>query len=175
MLKLTEPTPEYDERIQAYRSGFLHPGASMDGGGGLIRYDDTAAWLEHVKEFSDPATVPPGKLPAAQYLAVREEDGKVVGVLQIRRAANEELFCYFGHIGYSVAPEERRKGYATEMLRQALGKCRGFGFRRVLVTCEPWNNGSRGTILKCGGRWESTVYEAERDRYLERYWFDVRG
>ena len=28
-------------------------------------------------------------------------------------------------------------------------------------------------ILKNGGVYESTVYEAERDRYLERYWIDL--
>ena len=29
------------------------------------------------------------------------------------------------------------------------------------------------TILKNGGVFESTVYEAEENRYLERYWIDL--
>ena len=173
MLKLVEPSMDYDAGIRAYRSAFLRPGASMDGGGSLIRYERTGDWLEHVRKWSDPATVPEGMSPAAQYICVREEDGKVVGILQIRRSMLPELVSYYGHIGYSVAPDERRKGYASWMLREALGRCRAFGISRALVTCVRENEASRRTILSCGGVWESTVYQAERDRYLERYWFDL--
>ena len=57
-MKLIEPTMEYDREIQAFRSEFLHPGMSMDGGGSLIRFANTAEWLERVEAFRRPETVP---------------------------------------------------------------------------------------------------------------------
>ena len=48
---LIEPTMEYDTQIQAYRREFLFPGMSMDGGGSLIRFDNTRDWLEHVEAY----------------------------------------------------------------------------------------------------------------------------
>ena len=59
------------------------------------------------------------------------------------------------------------------MLRLVLPKCRELGIDKVLITCIQGNEGSRKTILKCGGVYESIVYEADRDRYLERYWIDL--
>ncbi|MBQ6146940.1 MAG: GNAT family N-acetyltransferase, partial [Clostridia bacterium] len=94
-------------------------------------------------------------------------------MLQIRHYFNEYLEKYSGHIGYSVRPSERRKGYATAMLRDALPYCRELGIRDVLISCLTDNEGSRRTILRNGGVYESTVLEPERDRYLERYWIHL--
>ena len=40
-MKLTAPTMEYDESIQAYRREFLECGDSMDGTSRLRRFDST--------------------------------------------------------------------------------------------------------------------------------------
>ena len=170
---LIEPTMEYDTQLQAYRREFLFPGMSMDGGGSLIRFDHTKDWLAHVEAYKKQETVPADRVPATQYIYVREQDQKVVGVIQIRHRLNEVCAKYSGHIGYSVAPSERRKGYATQMLRLVLPKCRELGIDKVLITCIRGNEGSRRTILKNGGIYESTIYEQDRDRYLERYWISL--
>ena len=170
---LIEPTMEYAKDIEAYRQEFLDIEGSMDGCGSLRRCATAEEWIEKCRLGKDPATVPANLVPATQFIYVREEDGRVVGMLQIRHYFNEYLEKYSGHIGYSVRPSERRKGYATAMLRDALPHCRELGIRDVLISCLTDNEGSRRTILANGGVYESTVHEPERDRDLERYWIHL--
>ncbi len=164
---------EYDKQIQEYRREFLEYGGSMDGCGSLRHFDKTEDWLEQVELYKRPETTPPDFVPVTQYIYVRESDKKIVGVIQIRHYFNDFLEKYAGHIGYSVCPSERRKGYATQMLRLVLPECKKLGIDHVLVCCIKGNEGSRRTILNNGGVYESTVYEKERDRYIERYWIDL--
>ena len=172
-MQLIAPSLKYDQQIQAFRKEFLAYGGSMDGCGSLRRFDRTQDWLDQVASLRHPETVPPGLVPMTQYIYVRESDRKMVGVIQISNYFNEYLEKYAGHIGYSVCPSERKKGYATQMLRLVLPECKGLGIDRVLVCCVQGNEGSRKTILHNGGTYESTVYLEERDVYLERYWIDL--
>ena len=149
-MRLIEPTMEYDEQIQAYRREFLEAGGSMDGCGSLRRYETTQEWLDQVEALKRPETTP------------------------IRHCFNEFLEKYAGHIGYSVCPTERRKGYATQMLRLVLPECKALGIDRVLISCVQGNEGSKRTILHNGGVYESTVFEPKEGVYLERYWIDIR-
>ena len=130
-------------------------------------------WLDQVQMFKHAETTPPHSVPMTQYIYLRETDNKIVGVMQIRHDCNTFLAQYGGHIGYSVCPSERRKGYATQMLRLALPKCKELGIDQVLICCAQGNEGSRRVILHNGGKYESTVHDPERDQDLERYWIDL--
>ena len=72
-----------------------------------------------------------------------------------------------------MRPSERRRGYGTQMLRLALPVCAELGLSRVLVCCLTDNEGSRRIIKACGGVYESTVREPDRNIDLERYWIDT--
>ncbi|MBQ7639190.1 MAG: GNAT family N-acetyltransferase [Clostridia bacterium] len=167
------PSEEYVGEYTAYRREFLDLGDSMDGTGPLRRLSDPLDWLRETESYRDPSTVPEGKVQATQFIFVRRSDRKLVGMIQIRHCFNDYLEKYGGHIGYSVRPSERRKGYAELMLKQSLGFCRKIGIKRVLITCLNHNEASRRTILSCGGVYESTVYEPDEGEYLERYWIDL--
>ena len=158
-MKLIEPTIEYEDRIRAY----------------LRRYENIRAWIAWCEAGKYAENVPADRVPATLYMYVREEDGKIVGMIQIRHYFNEYLEKYAGNIGYAVAPDERRKGYAKAMLRDVLPKCRDLGLEHVLVCCLEENEGSRQTILANGGVYESTVHEPKEDVNLERYWIDLSG
>ena len=160
-MKLIKPTMEYDQQIQAFRQEYLEYGGSMDGSGSLRKFDKTQDWLDQLESLT------------TQYIYVREEDDKVVGVIQIRHRFNEFLEKYAGHIGYSVCPSERRKGYASQMLSGVLPECRRLGIYDVLVCCLEDNEASRKTILKNGGVYESKVFEPRSQRWIERYWIHL--
>lgn len=172
-MKLIEPSIDYEQQICAYRKEFFERGDSMDGTGALRHMAEPKQWIDHCLLCKNPDTVPDGLVPATQYIYVRESDNKIVGMLQIRHYLNAFLEQYGGHIGYSVAPSERRKGYASKMLQLSLSKCKDLGIQRVLVTCIDDNEASRRTILKNGGKYESTVFEPNDGINLQRYWIDL--
>ncbi len=172
-IKLILPTERYLDQVWAYRQECLDVGSSMDGCGPMRSSESAEQWLAGVRSYMDPATVPEGKVQATQFLSVRKADDTLVGMIQVRHTLNDYLRNFAGHIGYSVRPGERRKGYATEQLRLVLPWCKGLGLDRVLISCHPNNEGSRKTILKNGGTYERTSYDPERDRELELYWIDL--
>ena len=172
-MKLIEPTMEYDRQIQAYRREFLEFGGSMDGCGSLRRFDRTQDWIDQVESLKDPETVPPNWVPSTQYIYVRESDEKIVGVIQIRHYFNEYLEKYAGHIGYSVCPSERRKGYAVKILGLMLEQARLKNMRRVLLGAYEGNIGSCKTIEKCGGILENTVKGKYDEEPIRRYWISI--
>ncbi len=174
-MRLIEPAAEYCRQIREYRDAFLECGDSMDGTSDLRQFDDPMEWIRYLAKYKDPETVPRGRVPSTQYIFLREEDNKIVGMIDIRHQLNEYLEKFGGHIGYSVAPGERCKGYASQMLKASLLKCKELGIGKVLVTCSDTNEGSRKTILANGGIYESTVYEPDEKEYLERYWIMIPG
>jgi len=78
------------------------------------------------------------------------------------------LLNFGGHIGYGVRPKFRRRGFATEILRQSLKYIHELGVTEVLVTCDEDNVGSSKVIESQGGILENRVeYEG---RFKRRYW-----
>ncbi len=140
----------------------------------LIPLDSTkkvieTPWLEHVEDCRKMRlgiNLPKGRVPATFFIA--EVNGELVGRSSIRHELNTYLFNYGGHIGYGVRPEFRRRGYATEILRQSLGYIRELGVADVLMTCLDENVGSATVIETCGGELENIV-DLE-GKPLRRYW-----
>jgi predicted acetyltransferase len=97
-------------------------------------------------------------------------DGKIVGRGNIRHELNDFLRQFGGHIGYGVLPQYRRRGYATEILRQAIPLAHKLGIKPILVTCDDNNVGSIKTIENCGGVLENAVPQGENKPLKRRYW-----
>lgn len=136
-LTLMKPSTTYFKQIWEYRSEFLAQGDALHGCSGLDKVKTVDEWLANLEKNSCEETVTEGLVPATTYLAIGKTDHRLVGMINIRHRLNDFLFKSGGHIGYSVRPTERRKGYATEMVRLALKECcEALALSRVLITCD---------------------------------------
>ena len=127
-------------------------------------FADYVARLERLQRGEPPL----GRFVASTFL-LAEVDGEVVGRTSIRHELNDFLRHEGGHIGYGVLPSYRRRGYATEILRQSLERIRALGVDPVLVTCDDDNVGSARVIEAAGGVLEDVV-ENEAGTQTRRYW-----
>ncbi len=167
---LTEPGLAQEADAKAYfQECFLTDKGTVHGSGGFGSFEEYAQWLAF-NEAMKTKPVNPDWVRGSTLLATRKRDGRIVGMLNLRYELNESLLQTGGHIGYSVRPSERRKGYATQMLRQALQICQSMGIDPVLVTCAEDNAASAGVIKKCGGMLENTVFDEEDQEMTQRYW-----
>lgn len=169
-IKLLSPALEHKDQIMAYRQAFLEADASLDGASNLGEYTNYEEWLKMIDDSADKETVMKGWVPAVTFLAMDAEE-KMVGIINIRKELNDYLLNYGGHIGYSIHPSERRKGYATKMLGLALEEYRKLNLQKVLLTCGKENIASAKTILNNGGVLENEVVEGEG--ITQRYWINL--
>jgi len=109
---------------------------------------------------------------APETFLVAEVAGQLVGRASVRHRLTPFLARWGGHIGYAVRPAFRRRGYATEILRQALLVAREVGVQRVLVTCDDTNVGSARVIERCGGVLQNVVAAQHGTTPKRRYWFE---
>ncbi len=169
-IRLVEPSIAYKDQITNYKQEFIDENIGIDGGGGLLESTTIEEYLKLLKNSKNSSTVPIGKVSSNTFIAITE-DNELVGIINIRHSLNKLLINLGGHIGYSIRKSERQKGYATEMLRLALLKCKPYGIDKALVTCRLDNIGSAKTILNNGG-----VFEDERTIYdisVKRFWITV--
>lgn len=137
---------------------------------GFIR--DGESFAEHVERLERQRRGHDlGDLVEATWL-VADVAGEIVGRASIRHELDSYLAFHGGHIGYGVRPAFRRRGHATEILRQSLVIARSFGVEEALVTCDDANVGSAAVIEACGGRLERVVPDDESDNGVafRRYW-----
>jgi predicted acetyltransferase len=126
-----------------------------------------AEYLDRLEQRRRGVDVPADRVPATFLAAV--VDGAVVGRVSIRHELNDFLLNVGGHIGYAVRPDYRRRGFATEILRQALIVARSEGIDEVLVTCDVDNVASATIIERMGGVMEDIRPDPEGPP-KRRYW-----
>lgn len=172
-LKLEKATNISAIKIMQFRQAFLSAGErSINGSRGLHNYETYEDWLWLVKECEKPDNTLLG-VQASTYFAVRKSDEEMVGCIELRHTLNDSLAVIGGHIGYSVAPLERKKGYATKMLELVLLEAKKAGLDKVLLTCDIDNVASCKTIEKCGGKREQeTPFVLDGETYF-KYWIEV--
>lgn len=175
-MRMIFPTMENKEQAQDFINELREYGSEIDGTGSLDSMLRTATyeeWIDKVISDIDVANIKPERVPALTYFYVREEDGRVVGMTNIRLRLNDFLRTQGGHIGYCIRPSERRKGYATSMLGEALRVCKIMGIDKVIVTCDTVNIASAKTIQNNGGVLDAEFYSDAFETDIQRYIIDI--
>ncbi len=155
------PGPERKEDAAAYVREFYAYGSDINGTGGLHRYlDDYEGWLEKLEK--DRVREPDEeKVPARTYFLVRESDRSIVGMINVRLALNGKLRRFGGHIGYSIRPTERGKGYNRINLYLGLKVCARYGIETAFLDADLDNPASWRTMEALGGERIRTYYDGE--------------
>jgi len=165
-MELRRPTLADKETVLNMMAEFEETQSAHDGGFWDAENFDYEEWLETNLDKEMGIGLPENRVPSIQFVLF-DESGHALGFLNLRLRLNEGLLNYAGHIGYSIRPSERGKGYAKEALRQGLQVARSKNIKRVLVTCDCDNAASRAVILANAGALEGVRGGKER------YWIDV--
>lgn len=173
-LKHVIPTKEYESQAIDYIKEFYEYNSEINGSGGLDRYvDNYDGWLEKLE--NDRKCIPnEERVPAETYFLVRESDNRIVGMINIRLTLNDRLKKFGGHIGYSIRPTERQKGYNKVNLYLALLCCQEHGIDQVFMDCDKENLGSAKTMQALGGKMIKEYYDDVNSHCIvQNYIIDV--
>ena len=148
MIKLVRPTIELKSEALDYRQEHFDNNELIINGSELFdKINSYEEWLEKVNNNSKIETVDPNWVLTDTFFAIREEDNKIIGIIDLRHTLNEFLKD-FGNSGYSVRPSERKKGYATEILRLLLKYAKEIGLKELHLSVERDNIPSIKIIVK---------------------------
>ena len=172
------PSIERKNEALEYINEFYKYNSEIHGTGGLDRAIEKGMtyeeWLErninlHGAQYAYEINL----VPSYTHFLIRENDNKIIGMIDLRLELNEYLRNYGGHIGYSIRPTERIKGYNKINLYLILKVAKSHNLEKVLITCANYNEGSRKTILSFGGKFEKENFEEKEKETIELYWIDV--
>ena len=177
-IELVEPQEKYADDIWRFRQEILEYDAdSEDRFAGCMSLDTSKSaeeWIRicELRKSEETCGDVGTTVPSHMYLAVRKDDNKIVGVIDLRHHINHPVLgTWGGHCGYSVRPSERGKGYAKEMLRLNVLNAKELGIPQLLITCDVTNKASEKTILANGGVYEKTI-DVDGCK-MKRYWITV--
>ena len=163
---LRRPRLADKEAILEMMAEFEKNQSAHDGGFWDTENFDYEEWLEINMQKEMGINLPENRVPSIQFVSF-DAVGRALEFLNLRLRLNEGLLNHAGHIGYSIRPSERGKGYAKESLRQGLEVAKEKNIKRALVTCSAENPASRAVILANGGELEDIR------NGTERYWIEV--
>lgn len=161
-IRLVRPTEQLKEQAINFRQEFFDNHEMVINGSELLdKTDQYEDWLKAVAANTRIETVNANWVVTDTFFAVDEKD-QIIGIIDLRHTLNDFL-KNLGNCGYSVRPSERRKGYATEMLRLLVPIATDAGMKELHLSVERDNEASIKTIMRNGGKYErSFEFEGEQ-------------
>lgn len=175
---LEEPTIQRKEEALEYLNEFVQFNSELNGTGGMDEclygwtYEEFLIENERRKEKSYAYSI--DKCPSKTFFLIRKNDNKIIGMINIRYNIKQELIGKgYNHIGYSIRPTERQKGYNKIQLYLGLLQIQKMGEKKILLECTVDNIGSNKSIISLGGVFEKTELSDYDNTMTNYYWIDV--
>lgn len=174
---LEKPSIERKAEIIEYINEFVKYKSDINGTGSLDKILDGYPFeqvLERCLNIENEEYAQKiGRCPGKTFLLIRANDNRIVGTINLRWNLSELMLQFGGHIGYSIRPTERRKGYNKINLYLVMIEARKVGLDRVMLACDVNNAGSDRTLQALGGKLERTEIDPSDGMLTNVYWFDV--
>lgn len=169
------PSEKHENDAIDYINEFYKYNSKINGEGGLDSYlDNYSGWLKKL-EKDRKQIANEKRVPAETYFLVRENDNRIVGMINIRYNLNERLLLNGGHIGYSIRPTERRKDYNKINLYLGLKRLDELNVETALLDCVKSNIGSSKTMLALGAKKYNEIYNEDYGEVVEKYKIDIKN
>lgn len=167
-MKLVEPSLEMEKEYWEFVKEFIKQNEKFIPHAISPVGKNYREWFENNCRNSDEITCPKNLVPSKLYF-LQSDSKKILGAVHVRVRLNDYLSKYGGHIGYSIAPSERKKGYGERILKLALEESYKLEIEKILITCNKKNIASSKIITANGGVLENEVYDNE-GQIIQRYW-----
>ncbi len=127
---------------------------------------DFSGFVKQMRGYEKGRNLPKGHVSSSYYWLMNGSTW--IGETTIRHKLTKKLLKEGGHIGYGIRPTKRKLGYGKKILALALRKAQKLGFKKVLVTCNDDNIGSRKIIEANGGVLQNVI--KRNGKHKRRYW-----
>ena len=164
---LIELTADLKDKFLAMAEDFHAAGENRH----QVAAEDFAEFLNQLEMYRTGVNLPEGYVGYSAFYLFDGE--KLLGSGNLRHELNENLAVYGGHIGYTVRPSERGKGYGSLILQLTLEKARKLGFKKVFITCDADNIASVKIIEKNGGKLENQMFYEPSGKLISQYWIQL--
>ena len=176
MIKLLKPDIKYFEQYKEMMDEWNMEGSRISPWPLHLKYHTKEYFEEMLKRVEDVENGInlDGYASSTTFWLYDDEANKILGASNLRHYLTEDGLKTWGHIGYGIRPSERRKGYATVLLKLTLEEAKKIGIGRVLLGAYTGNIGSWKVMEKCGGEFENIVIEEETSLPIKRYWISLK-
>lgn len=171
--RLVVPTEKYKRKAIKYIKEHNKYNSRINGSGLLYEYiNDYEKWLKKL-EYERNIVADNVFVPNETYFLVRENDDKIIGMVNLRTELNERVKNSYGSIGYGIRPKERRKGYNKINLYLTLLECQRRGIKNVVLSCEKDNIASSKSMLALGAVFDKEIFNGIQKKFYDFYRIDV--
>ena len=175
---LEVPTIERKNNALDYLNEHTKYNSDINGTGGMdecLNGCTYEKWLEKLDQNKNQEYMNSlGWAPSLTYFLIRENDDKIVGMINLRYNLTDEIISKGGsHVGYGIRPTERRKGYNKINFYLGLLEEQHLGEKKILLDCTDDNIGSNKTIIALGGILDKSEIDSYDNKLTNYYWIDV--
>ncbi|HEY1741304.1 MAG TPA: GNAT family N-acetyltransferase [Acidimicrobiia bacterium] len=169
-LELVAPDVRYEGSYRDAMAEFVAEGRAEELRT-LPNHSSFSDFIQELFDWSNGVGLPPGWVAGSTYWLV--DGARVLGRVEIRHRLTDDLRLRGGHVGYSIRPTARRRGYGRLALAMGLRPCIELGLSKILATCDTTNRASRRIIESNGGVLQDVVDVPGYPAGTMRYWIDV--